>query len=41
LFIVAQIVEAHGGSVGATSTPEEGTTFSVRLPRAATAKQGR
>jgi signal transduction histidine kinase len=34
LFIVKQIVEAHGGSIAVVSTPEEGTTFTVRLPRA-------
>jgi signal transduction histidine kinase len=33
LFIVAQIVAAHGGSVAVTSTTEAGTTFTVRLPR--------
>jgi signal transduction histidine kinase len=32
LFIVRQIVEAHGGSIGVASTKEEGTTFTVRLP---------
>jgi signal transduction histidine kinase len=33
LFIVKQIVEAHGGTIAVTSTPEEGTTFTARLPR--------
>jgi PAS domain S-box-containing protein len=33
LFIVKQLVEAHEGSVSAVSTAEEGTTFTVRLPR--------
>ena len=33
LFIVEQIVRAHGGSVSVRSTQEEGTTFTVRLPR--------
>ncbi len=32
LFIVKQLVEAHGGSVDVASTAEDGTTFSVRLP---------
>lgn len=32
LFIVRELVEAHGGHVVVRST-EEGTTFSVRLPR--------
>ena len=32
LFIVKQIVEAHGGVVAAASTPGEGTTITVRLP---------
>ncbi|MGJ7565448.1 ATP-binding protein [Variovorax sp. GB1R11] len=31
LFIVAQIAEAHGGSVRAESTAEAGTTFSITL----------
>ena len=34
LFIVHEIVAAHGGSVEATSDPEAGTTFTVVLPRA-------
>ncbi|XHF15178.1 GAF domain-containing protein [Archangium gephyra] len=33
LYIVQQIVLAHGGSVSVRSTQEEGTTFTVRLPR--------
>ncbi|MFY0577897.1 ATP-binding protein [Cystobacter fuscus] len=32
LFITRQIVLAHGGDIHVRSTPEEGTTFSVRLP---------
>jgi signal transduction histidine kinase len=32
LFIVRELVEAHGGQVSVRST-EEGTTFSVHLPR--------
>ena len=33
LFIARQIVLAHGGEIGVASTAEEGTTFTVRLPR--------
>jgi signal transduction histidine kinase len=36
LYIVGEITRAHGGSVDVTSTVEEGTTFTVRLPRGAT-----
>jgi len=32
LFIVRQIVLAHGGAVTATSSDDAGTTFAVRLP---------
>jgi signal transduction histidine kinase len=35
LFISEQIVLAHGGTIAVRSTPEEGTTFTVRLPRRA------
>jgi signal transduction histidine kinase len=35
LFIVRQIVFAHGGTVTVTSSEAEGTTFSVRLPKSA------
>jgi two-component system, OmpR family, sensor kinase len=35
LSIVAAIVAAHGGTVSAASTPGEGTTVTVRLPRRA------
>jgi PAS domain S-box-containing protein len=33
LFIVSNIVRAHGGSIEVRSTEAEGTTFTVRLPR--------
>ena len=33
LYIVRQIVEAHGGAIHVTSTPGEGSTFVVDLPR--------
>src|ERR1700738_2950945 len=33
LFIVDQIVSAHGGAITVASSQEEGTIFSVRLPR--------
>jgi two-component system sensor histidine kinase/response regulator len=34
LYIVQQIVIAHGGELQVSSTPALGTTFTVRLPRA-------
>jgi PAS domain S-box-containing protein len=34
LFIVQEIVAAHGGHIQVTSTRETGTVFQVRLPRA-------
>jgi signal transduction histidine kinase len=33
LYIVQQIVIAHGGTVGVRSTAQDGTTFTIRLPR--------
>ena len=33
LFIVRELVEAHGGQVTVRSTENEGTTFTVLLPR--------
>jgi phosphoserine phosphatase RsbU/P len=33
LFIVDQVVQAHGGTVSVRSTLEGGTTFTVTLPR--------
>jgi sigma-B regulation protein RsbU (phosphoserine phosphatase) len=40
LFIVYHIVRAHDGSVSVSSSAEEGTTFTVRLPRQPVAQQG-
>ena len=37
LYIVRQIVVAHGGTVAVDSHPLDGTTFTVTLPRAAPA----
>ena len=37
LYIVSQVVIAHGGTVQVTSFDPEGTTFTVRLPRHAKA----
>lgn len=33
LYIANEIVTAHGGTIGVTSTEKEGTTFTVRIPR--------
>jgi signal transduction histidine kinase len=33
LHIASEIVTAHGGTIGVTSTAKKGTTFTVRLPR--------
>jgi signal transduction histidine kinase/FixJ family two-component response regulator len=33
LYIVRDIVRGHGGGVDVVSSPEDGTTFTVRLPR--------
>jgi len=34
LFIASEIVTAHRGTIGVTSSAEKGTTFTVRIPRA-------
>ncbi|WP_456238095.1 sensor histidine kinase [Nonomuraea cypriaca] len=36
LSIVRKLVEAHGGTVSASSVPGEGTTLTLRLPAQAT-----
>ena len=33
LYIAREIVTAHGGTIGVTSTEKEGTAFTVKLPR--------
>jgi PAS domain S-box-containing protein len=39
LYITRRIVEAHGGTIEVSSTPGEGATFVVTLPRQARAEQ--
>jgi phosphoserine phosphatase RsbU/P len=39
LYIVRELVLAHGGQVHVESTQEEGTTFTVQLPREATERR--
>ena len=34
LYIAREIIEAHGGTIGVTSTPGHGATFTIRLPLA-------
>jgi len=41
LAIVRSVAEAHGGSVGVTSTPGHGCTFEISLPIAAPSASGR
>jgi two-component system CheB/CheR fusion protein len=36
LYIVRKIAQAHGGHVSASSTPSEGTTFTLTLPKHST-----
>jgi signal transduction histidine kinase len=40
LFIVRAIAEAHGGSVEADSSAEDGTTFTLRFPAASASASG-
>ena len=39
LYIARELVRAHGGTLGVTSTAKSGTSFSVRLPRDAGPRQ--
>ena len=39
LYLVKELIESHGGQIGARSTPDEGTTFEITLPLHPTAGQ--
>jgi signal transduction histidine kinase len=38
LFITREIILAHGGRIEITSTQEEGTIFTIRVPRTGKSK---
>ncbi|NPC73572.1 MULTISPECIES: sensor histidine kinase [Corallococcus] len=40
LYIVREIVHAHGGTIEVTSSEDDGTTFTVTLPRRAPPRKG-
>ncbi len=40
LYIVSEVVRAHGGRVAVESSAEQGTTFTVRLPRIRVGPEG-
>lgn len=40
LFIARETVLAHGGSINVSSTVADGTTFTVRIPRAVAPPKG-
>jgi signal transduction histidine kinase len=39
LYIVREVVQAHGGTIEVNSTEQSGTTFTARFPRASVAKK--
>ena len=41
LYIVREVLRAHGGSVEVRSTDADGTTFTIRLPPSDVATTGR
>jgi signal transduction histidine kinase len=40
LYIAREVAKSHGGQIDVTSTPENGTSFMIRLPRIAVGKVG-
>jgi signal transduction histidine kinase len=40
LYIAREVAKSHGGRIDVISTAESGTTFTIRLPRAAVPKVG-
>ena len=40
LYIAREVAKSHEGRIDVTSTVEEGTSFTIRLPRVASMKAG-
>jgi signal transduction histidine kinase len=40
LFITKELVDAHGGEIGVTSSEKDGTVFTVRLPKSPRRRKG-
>ncbi len=40
LYIAREVAKSHGGRISVTSTPEDGTSFIIRLPREAAPRVG-